>query len=134
MRYLILGAVIGLACATVIEFNGEGTVGAALLNMAVFGAVISYALVMVSYVVLRINRPDLRRPYRSPLGIPGAVVGGILSLIALVACFSNSDYLPGVIGTSIFLAICLVYYALYSRRRLVAQAPEEQVALSQDNE
>ena len=133
-RALILGALIGLACAAVIEFNGEGTVGAALLNMAVFGAVISYALVMVSYVVLRINRPDLPRPYRSPLGIPGAVVGGILSLIALVACFSNRDYLPGVIGTSIFLVICLVYYALYSRSRLVAQAPEEQVALSPDNE
>ena len=98
--------------------------------MAVFGAVISYALVMLSYVVLRIKRPDLPRPYRSPLGIPGAVVGGVLSLVALGACFSVKEYIPGVIGTAVFLLICLVFYAFYSRQRLVAQAPEEQIALS----
>ncbi len=127
---LVLGAVIGLACATLIHLFEERTVGAALLNMAVFGAVISYALVMLSYIVLRIKRPDLPRPYRSPLGIPGAVLGGLLSLVALGACFSVKEYIPGVIGTAVFLLACLVFYFFYSRRRLVAQAPEEQIALS----
>ena len=36
---------------------GSGIVGAALLNMAVFGAVISYFLVLVSFLVLRAKRP-----------------------------------------------------------------------------
>jgi ethanolamine permease len=97
--------------------------------MAVFGAVISYVLVMVSFVVLRIRRPHLVRPYRSPLGIPGAVVGAVLSLVALSACFAVKEYRPGVIGTAIFSIVCLVYYFAYSRNRLVAQAPEEEVAL-----
>ncbi len=75
---LLVGAGIGLLCAAAIEFApGAGqtdgrqvTVGAVLLNMAVFGAVISYTMVMLSYIKLRISRPDLARPYKSPLGIP----------------------------------------------------------------
>jgi ethanolamine permease len=126
---LLVGALIGLGCCVLIHLFEEQTVGAALLNMAVFGAVISYTLVMISYIRLRIKRPELSRPYRSPLGIPGAVVGMLLSIVALLACFSEPAYRPGVLGTLVFLAVGLMYYALYSRRRLVAQAPEEEVAL-----
>jgi ethanolamine permease len=126
---LVLGAVIGWGCCLLIHLYGQQTVGAALLNMAVFGAVISYTLVMSSFVCLRIRRPDLPRPYRSPLGVPGAVLGALLSVVALLACFSEADYRAGVLGTAVFLAVCLAYYFLYSRKRLVAQAPEEEVAL-----
>jgi ethanolamine permease len=132
---LLIGAALGLGCAILIhtaEQQGDGqqhTVGAALLNMAVFGAVVSYTLVMVSFISLRLKRPDLPRPYRSALGIPGAVLGLTLSLVALLACFNDASYRPAVIGTAIFLAIGLAYYFLYSRSRLVAQAPEEEVAL-----
>jgi len=128
-RALVLGAFIGLACALLIHLFETDYVGAALLNMAVFGAVISYALVMISYVVLKIKRPDLPRPYLSPLGIGGAVIGIVLSLFALLACFAVREYWPAVGGTAIFLFLCIVYYLVYSRRFLVAQAPEEEVAL-----
>lgn len=126
---LILGGVVGFICALLIDIYGGGIVGAALLNMAVFGAVISYTLVMVSYIKLKIERPDLPRPYQSPLGIPGAAVGAVLSVIALFACFSIPDYRPGVWGVAIFLGVAIVYYFAYSSKHLVAQAPEEEVAL-----
>ncbi len=127
---LILGAVIGLGCAFMIRLSGDnGTVGAALLNMAVFGAVISYIMVMCCYIKLRISRPDMERPYKSPLGIPGAVVGALLSLVALVATFSVEEYRPAVIGVAIFVVVGILYFLLYSRHHLVAQAPEEEEAL-----
>jgi ethanolamine permease len=126
---LFLGAAIGLAGALVIHHHGGEAVGAALLNMAVFGAVISYALVLISYIVLKIAKPHLHRPYVSPLGIGGAAVGVVLSLIALAACLSVPDYRPGVWGTAVFLIVAIAYFLLYSRYRLVAQAPEEEVAL-----
>lgn len=69
------------------------------------------------------------RPYQSPLGIPGAVVGAALALLALVACFANPDYRPGVYGVAAFLIVAILYFALFTRHRLVAQAPEEEVAL-----
>jgi len=126
---LIMGGVVGFLTAVVLDIAGSGFVGAALLNMAVFGAVISYAVIMGSFIKLRIDRPNLNRPYRSPLGIPGALVGTILSMMALAACFANADYRPGVYGVAFTLFIFILYFAFYSRHRLVAQAPEEEVAL-----
>jgi ethanolamine permease len=127
---LILGAFIGLGAAVLLHvFGEEAAVGKVLLNMAVFGAVISYALVMISYVILKVQRPQMLRPYVSPLGIPGAVIGAVLAMVALVACFLDADVRLGVIGTAVFLAIGIVYYIFYSRHRLVAQAPEEEIAL-----
>ncbi len=127
---LILGAVVGFVLAVILNsVGGTSTVGAALLTMAVFGAVISYAAVMISYIKLKSSRPDLPRPYKSPLGVPGAAVGAVLAIIALVACFAEPTYQPGVLGVAAFLAVCILYFAVYSRVRLVAQAPEEEVAL-----
>jgi ethanolamine permease len=127
---LLLGGLIGLACAVGIERSTkEGFVGAALLNMAVFGAVISYILVLCSYIKLRWSRPDLPRPYKSPLGLPGAAIGALLALAALIACFSVSDYRPAVWGVAGFFTIAILYFLLYSRHHLVARAPEEENAL-----
>jgi ethanolamine permease len=86
-------------------------------------------MVMFSYIKLRLNRPELERPYRSPLGIPGAAVGGALSILALAATIFNKDYQLAIIWVAGFLAVGIGYYLLYSRHKLVAQAPEEEVAL-----
>ena len=88
---------------------------------------LSYAVFV--YIKLRLTRPELERPYRSPLGIPGAACGVVLSLIAMAATLAQEDLRPAVVGVAIFLVIGLVYYLAYSRHRLVAQAPEEEVAL-----
>lgn len=128
-RALVLGGVAVFICAAIINVSGGGAVGAALLNMCVFGALISYVLVMFSYIKLKIARPDLPRPYSSPLGIWGAAIGAGLAILALFACFSLPDYRPGLWGVSIFLVVAIVYFLLYSKNQLVAQAPEEKVAL-----
>ncbi|MDX2244147.1 MAG: ethanolamine permease [Leptolyngbyaceae cyanobacterium bins.302] len=125
---LITGGVIGLGCAAAIQFAGK-EVGAALLNMAVFAAVISYFLNMISYIQLRLSRPELPRPYKSPLGIPGAVVGAVLALVALFACFADPAFRPGVWGVAIFVGAMTVYFFLYSSKKLVSRAPEEENAL-----
>ena len=61
-----------------IHLTPQGSpVGAVLLNMAVFGAVIAYILQMVSFIVLRLRFPKMERPYRSRIGITGAAVAGV---------------------------------------------------------
>ena len=127
---LLAGGAIGLGAVFLIDsFGATSKLGAALLNMAVFGAVISYSIVMVSYIKLKLTRPEMERPYKSPLGIFGAVLGTLLALLALGACFANADFRPAVWATALFLAAAIAYFILYSRTRLVAQAPEERVAL-----
>jgi ethanolamine permease len=128
---LLVGGLVGLGCVFLIDHFGSGSkLGAALLNMAVFGAVISYSIVMASYIKLKVTRKDLPRPYQSPLGIAGAVVGICLALMALFACFANPDFRSAVWATALFLFLSVGYFVLFSRTRLVAQAPEEEIALA----
>ncbi len=127
---LIVGGIIGLSAAWIIAIFGSSAVGAVLLNMAVFAAVGSYIGVMISYIKIKRDRPTMERPYTSPLGIPGAVVGTALAVLSLLATLAVPDYRPGVIGVIVVIAIALIYFAIYSSKHLVAQAPEELGALS----
>jgi ethanolamine permease len=103
---------------------------AALLNMAVFAAVISYILQMVSFVLLRQKLPNIERPYRSKWGVPGAVIAGLLAATSLVAIFLNDAYRPGVYGVAIYYVLGALYFAIAGRNRLVL-SPEEEFALTQ---
>ncbi|HEY9706228.1 MAG TPA: amino acid permease [Allocoleopsis sp.] len=136
VRALILGGIIGFLCTVIIDQSRGGTkniTGAVLLYMSVFGAVISYTLVMLSYIKIKITMPSLARPYKSPLGIIGAIIGSVLAVVSLLACFSTPDYRPGVIGVGIFMAGAIAYFLIYSRHQLVLQEPEEQIALLLEN-
>jgi len=128
---LLVGAALGFAVAYGIHSLGaEHPVGAVLLNMAVFGAVIAYALQMLSYILLRIRLPDIERPYRSPLGVPGAVAALLIAVVTLVTLFvTDPIYQRVVIGASIWYGLGLLWFAFYARRRLVL-APEESFAIS----
>jgi ethanolamine permease len=128
---MILGAVLGWIAAYVIYKKGDTQVGASLLYMAVFGAVISYAMQCASFVLLRRNRPNLARPFVSPLGVPGAVVAGVIALAALGAILYNDDYRPGVYGVAIVYLVALAYFGLAGRHKLVL-SPEEEAALEGD--
>jgi ethanolamine permease len=121
---LVFGGALGLGlCFLAAQYSGS--VGAALLNMAVFGALISYILVLFSFLRLRVDRPGMRRPYVSPLGMTGAVVGIALALTCLAATFAAPAFRPGVLGTVVFIAVMLAYYWLYRRRHLEKYASDK---------
>ena len=126
---LIFGGAVGYVVALVIHFLGSGhPVGAVLLNMAVFGAVISYVLQMLSFILLRVRFPSLPRPYRSPLGVPGAALALLIALAVLVTLFFVDEvYAKVVVGALAWYAAGLLYFALFARRRLV-YSPEELAA------
>jgi ethanolamine permease len=126
---LLFGAVIGYVLAWILYQYGGGSVGAALLTMAVFGAVISYFMQMVSFVLLRRNRPNIQRPYRSPLGTAGAIVAAVIAAVSLISLFFNADYRPGVVGVAIWFLAAIAYFAIVGRHRLVL-SPEEEFAMT----
>jgi ethanolamine permease len=128
-RALLAGSALGFAAALAIHLTPQGgAVGAVLLNMAVFGAVIAYILQMVSFIVLRLRFPNMERPYRSRLGVPGAAMAATIAAATLLVLFANKDYNKGVIGAAIWFVLGLGYYAAIGRHRLVL-APEEEAAL-----
>jgi len=129
VRALISGSVLGLAAALGIYLFGQNSqVGAILLNMAVFGAVLAYILQMASFLLLRRKLPSMARPYVSPLGVAGAWIATIISAITLVVLFLNPDYNKGVYGAAIWFALGIAYFAFYARKRLVL-SPEEEFAI-----
>jgi len=131
---LVVGAVAGYFVAVLIHFSdaifGEVPVGAVLLNMAVFGAMISYCLQMISFILLRKNLPDIARPFRSPLGNAGAWTALGISALTLIFLFANPDYRIGVWGCAIWYGLGLLYFGLVGRHKLVF-SPEEAFAIKQ---
>jgi ethanolamine permease len=133
-RALLAGSALGFAVALVIHLMPhDSPVGAVLLNMAVFGAVLAYILQMASFVVLRVRFPNMTRPWVSPVGIPGAVIAALLAAATLLELFRNPDYNKGVIGAAIWFVLGIAYFLLHARHRLVL-APEEQSARTLNDE
>lgn len=133
-RALMAGAALGYAAALAIHFSPHSSpVGAILLNMAVFGAVLAYVFQMASFLVLRFRFRKLERPYQSPLGNFGAWFSAGLALLVLFTLFANPEYRPGVYGAMVWFAIGILWFALVARHRLIL-APEEEFALAHQKE
>ncbi|GHF52467.1 ethanolamine permease [Streptomyces morookaense] len=117
---LLVPGTLGFALAAA---TGDG---ARMLNVAVFGATISYALMSLSHIVLRRREPGLARPYRTPGGTATSTVAFVLACSALVATFLV-DVTAAFIALGVY-AVAAAYFGFYSRHRLVANAPEEEFA------
>ncbi len=131
-RALVAGSVLGYGAALAIHFAGQKSpTGAVLLNMAVFGAVVAYILQMVSFLLLRLRSPGLARPYRSPLGVVGAVLAIVIAGVTLVTLFQNADYRPGVLGAVAWFGLGIVWFVVKGRHGLVL-SPEEAFAVGQE--
>jgi ethanolamine permease len=118
---LILPALVGFLLAAFWEDQG-----ARILNIAVFGAAVSYVLMMLSHIVLRSREPDLERGYRTPGGTKTSGVALVLAVLAVVATFLV-DTTAAFITLGVYVAAA-IYFGLYSRHHLVAAAPEEEFA------
>ena len=116
--YLIL--VLVLIVIPAIDEDAAGSASGVILFIAVFGAVISYMMQMVAFVVLRRRFPDAKRPYRSPTGVWGAVVAFILAFGAFLGILLNSVFQTAVIT---FLVVFVVgHRAVRARRPEAARA------------
>lgn len=100
--------------------------GDLLILIAVFGATISYVLMMLSHIKLRLSRPLMHRPYKTPGGIVTSSIALILAAIAVVAGFLVN---PKVwcIAAGIYM-VFIAYFIFYSRHQLIQGTPEEEFA------
>jgi ethanolamine permease len=130
---LIVGSVVGFAVMIIVFFafgveNSGTLIGATLLNMAVFGATISYGFQAISFILLRKNLPNIPRPYRSPLGIAGAIVTLVIAVVTLFMQLRDPLYQNGVFCAAAWYAVGIIYFAAIGRHKLV-YSPEEDFAV-----
>src|SRR5687767_3234583 len=131
---LYSGTLLGFGIMLVVWFlrgseAGGALIGGTLLNMAVFGAMISYAMQGISFIRLRQTMPNIARPYRSPLGVAGAAVAVVVALVTLYYQLKDPVYRTGVYGAAIWYVLGLLYFAFVGRHQLVL-SPEEEFALT----
>ncbi|AFL69695.1 ethanolamine permease [Sulfurospirillum barnesii] len=117
---LIIPGILGFFAS----LTGEGDL---MLAMAVVGATISYALMSLSHILLRIKQPHMKRPYKTPGGIATSGIALILSLIALTGVYAFD---PRAFNyTLILYVIGALYFFMYSKHHLVAKTAEEEFAM-----
>jgi ethanolamine permease len=132
---MIVGAIVALIVMFCVWFGvgaeeGSSIIGGTLLNMAVFGAMFSYILQAISFIVLRRNLPHIERPYRSPLGIPGAAATIVIGLVTVYYQLSDPVYRVGVIAVACWFVVGIVYFIVFARHRMIL-SPEEEFAIEE---
>jgi len=111
------------------SLSGEGDL---MLGMAVVGATISYALMSLSHILLRVKNPDMPRPYKTPGGTITSGISLVLSLVALTGVYAFDP--RAFIYTIILYAIGASYYFFYSKNHLVAKTADEEFAMLEQAE
>jgi len=101
-----------------------------LLNMAVFGAMLSYILRAISFIVLRRRNADMPRPFLSPFGQYGATAVIAISAVTLFYQLQDPNFSKGVLWVIVWFATASAYFALRGRHRLML-SPEEVFAFQQ---
>jgi ethanolamine permease len=132
---LVVGAVIGIVLliaidrATAAGGTASTIAGAVVLNIAIWGAVVSYLMQMISFIALRRRFPNAKRPYKSPTGIAGAVIAGVIALAIFVAFLFNPGYRIAIAAIAIVYIVGIILFGAIWRKRLVL-SPEEEFAIS----
>ncbi len=124
-RALIVPGVFGF----LVSLSGEGDL---ILAMAVVGATVSYALMALSHILLRVRQPNMPRPYKTPGGVVTSGIALALSLVALTGVYAFD---PRAFNyTLILFVIGGAYYFFYSKHHLVAKTAEEEFDMLADAE
>jgi hypothetical protein len=87
-----------------------------------------YISQLISYIVLRLYYPNIKREFHNPIPL-GSVIYGLLvfslSLVSVLGFVSGSEYC--VVSTIIFWAACSLYYVFVSRNRQFFSEEEQKI-------
>lgn len=121
-RAVLAGGVIGIAAIYsdgLINLQGM-SLTAAMITMAVFGAIVMYIMSMLSLFKLRKTEPNLERTFRAP-GYP--IVPGIALALALVCLVAMVWFNPLIAALFLgLMAVGFVYFQLTHQQRADAPA------------
>ncbi|OQS05554.1 Amino Acid-Polyamine-Organocation (APC) Family [Thraustotheca clavata] len=116
--YVALGFVTGFAvfADVVLHYTiGDDVLTSVLINLSLIGALVSYAFQISSFIRLRLKAPDMERPYRSPFGMPGAIlcflmVFAILSSIIYQGSQSTNFLISVIVAIVYFVVAGVIYF------------------------
>ncbi len=127
---MLAGSALGLGIMLILSVSlGEaraGTlIGSVLLNMAVFGAMLSYLSRAAAFLTLRRAYPRLPRLFSSPMGRFGGWLTIAICVVTLVCQVQDPLFLQGSFWVVVWLGLGMAYYALVARHRLILTPDED---------
>ncbi|KAE9176427.1 hypothetical protein PF005_g24962, partial [Phytophthora fragariae] len=112
---LVFGTIMCEVIAITLHYTiGDANLGSALINLTLLGALVSYVFQLLSYIYLAVRQPGRARPYRSPFGVTGAVVGialcGVAIFAILYSSLTDTIFLASIVVTVLVFMVGSVYY------------------------
>ncbi|MBF8741838.1 amino acid permease [Pseudomonas guariconensis] len=130
---LLAGSLFAFGLLLVLWFSfgreNPALMGGIMVSMIVFAGMVSYILQSIAFIRLRKRHPQLARPYRSPYGIPGAVLVIVIAAMTLLYQFLDPLYKWAALGAAAWYLVGMAYFAFHRRHRLVL-SPEEAFAVN----
>lgn len=108
-------AIVGVGVAFVGSLVPLGSLG----QMVSIGTLLAFVIVCAAVWILRVRRPDLERPFRTPL-VPFVPIMGILVSLGLMLGLNGVTWLRLVV----WLVIGLIIYFTYSVKHSLVRNPE----------
>lgn len=132
---MIAGSLLALVIMLALFYGlgataGGAFIGGTLLNMAVFGAMCSYVMQAISFLLLRKNHKNIERPFNSPFGVFGAWLTLIIALVTMGFQLTDPVYQRAVLWVAAWIGVGVLYFAIFGRNKLIL-SPEEEFAMQQ---
>src|SRR5215475_4141852 len=108
-------AVVGLAAAIFGSLVPIGSLG----PMVSIGTLLAFVIVCAAVMILRVRRPDLQRPFRTPF-VPVVPILGILVSLGLMASLNGITWVRLIV----WLVIGLIIYFTYSVKHSKVRNPQ----------
>lgn len=96
------------------------------LVLVFYGAFIGYLGMLICYVVFRVKYSNLERTFKSPLGIPGAVIGFGVFITGIISLNRLPDKHISICAYGAWMGLFVLYYVLYGERNQTFAAEEQQ--------
>ncbi len=105
-------AIVGLCVAVVGSLVPIGSLG----QMVSIGTLLAFVIVCASVWILRVRRPDLERPFRTPL-VPFVPIMGIVVSLGLMAGLNGVTWIRLIVWLAIGMVIYFTYSVKHSKVR-----------------
>ena len=126
MNALIVGSIVSYLICLLVHYKPN--IGVYLFNVCVIMAVSMYIFQFVSYIVFQGALRNIKREFRSPLGLFGAIYGLVtFSFIGLAAMFFQEDGYVALIVYLVFVGVCTIYYCFVVVGRQYFSKEEKEV-------
>lgn len=96
-----------------------------LLQTVIIGASLVYVSIFCAFIVFRLRFGAMKRHWKNPVGISGAVVGIILALLLFLSAVGFQGSNDSLIVYVVYMTCAALYYVTYARYRQYF-SPDEQ--------